>query len=143
MKMQYRLETEIHKPLHDVVRLFTDRSQYPKWQPGLVSMDPVPNTPNPTYQLLMQFGRRKMKMKEVILENNLPASYTVHYTTKGVENHVHITFETISPTRTRYISHEEFRFKGLMNLVARFMQDGFKKQSEIIMHNFKRYAERA
>ena len=141
--MQYRLETEINKPLQEVVRLFTDRSQYAKWQPGLVSMDPVPNTPHPTYQLLMQFGRRKMKMKEEILESKLPGSYKVRYQTKGVENNVHIVFEALSPAVTRYISQEEFRFKGLMNLVARYMQEGFKKQSAIIMNNFKRYAEKA
>jgi hypothetical protein len=143
MAIHFQLETEINKPLKEVVRLFSDRSQYPNWQPGLLETELVAQQPHPTYQLLFQFGRRKMKMKEMILAQNLPASYTVHYVTKGVENTVHITFEAVSDTRTRYISKQIFRFKGIMILLARFIKDGLQKQSEIIMNNFKRYAEKA
>lgn len=142
MKLEFQLETEINRPIYEVVKLFTDRSQYMKWQPGLLSSDLVTEHPHPTYDLLLQFGRRKMKMKETILENNLPASYKVHYQTKGVANDIHITFESLSPASTRYISRETFRFTGLMNIVGTFMRDGFKKQSSIIMNNFKQYAEK-
>jgi hypothetical protein len=36
---RYRLETEINKPVEEVIRLFADRSHIPKWQPGLLSSD--------------------------------------------------------------------------------------------------------
>ena len=143
MKLEFQLETEIKRPVQEVVRLFSDRSQYMKWQPGLLSSDLVTEHPYRTYDLLLQFGRRKMKMKETILENQLPTSYKVRYQTKGVVNDIHITFEPISPSTTRYISRESFRFKGLMIIVAGFMKEGFKKQSSIIMNNFKQYAEKA
>lgn len=142
MAIQFTLDTEINKPVKEVVRLFKDRSRYQEWQPGLLEIEEVPGQTHPTYNLLMQFGRRKMKMKETILEQNLPASYKVHYLTKGVENTVQVSFEPISDTRTRYISSETFRFKGIMKLIAGNMQDNFKKQSSIIMNNFKRFAEK-
>lgn len=140
--LTYRHEIVINKPLEEVIRVFSNRATIPLWQPGLLSSDPVENQPYPTYKLLFQFGRRKMEMTETILRNELPTHFDGTYKMKGVLNTIRNSFEKNGPTSTRWVSDVEFRFTGLMKIIAFFMKDDFKKQSEIIMLNFKKYVER-
>lgn len=140
--LTYRLEIVIHKPLDEVIRVFANRETIALWQPGLLSSEKLENQPYPTYKLLFQFGRRKMEMTETILRNELPAHFDGTYKMKGVLNTIRNSFEKDTPTSTRWISDVEFRFTGLMKIIAYFMKDDFKKQSEIIMSNFKKYVEK-
>ena len=135
-----KLETEINKPIKDVTRLFGDRKYLPQWQPGLVSSEKIQDHP-PTYQLIFQVGRRKMKMKETILKNELPQLFEGTYDMRGVHNIVKNSFEATGPQSTRWTCETEFKFKGIMSLLATYMRSGFLKQSEIIMKNFKGFAE--
>jgi uncharacterized membrane protein len=139
--IRYRLEIEIHKPIEQVTSLFINRDHLPKWQPGLLSSEQVESYPYPRYKLRFDFGRRKMEMTETIIRNELPHHFEGTYVMKGIHNHIHNSFEPSGPGATRWIYDTEFRFKGLMKIVALFMKDGLRKQSEMIMANFKRFAE--
>lgn len=139
--LTYRLEIVINKPLDEVIRVFGNRDKLALWQPGLLSSELVESHPYPKYKLLFQFGRRKMEMTETILRDELPLHFDGTYKMKGVFNSVRNRFEKVSPSSTRWVSDVEFRFSGLMRIIAFFMKDDFKKQSEIIMSNFKRYVE--
>ncbi len=90
---------------------------------------------------MLAFGRRKMVMTETIIRNELPGYFEGTYEMKGVYNRICNTFESPAPGTTRWICANEFRFSGLMRLIAAFMKGSFKKQSEMIMGNFKRFAE--
>jgi len=140
--LRFQLETEIQKPLDQVITLFTDRSLLTEWQPGLLSSEQVESFPHPKYILRFNFGRRKMEMTETILRNELPAHFDGTYEMKGVVNLIHNSFEAKGPGITKWTCTTEFRFSGLMKVVSIFMKDGFRQQSEVIMKNFKRYAER-
>ena len=137
----YKLEIVINKPLDEVIRTFANRDKIALWQPGLLSSELVESQPYPTYKLLFQFGRRKMEMTETILRNELPLHFDGTYKMKGVFNTVRNRFEKNGPLSTRWVSETEFKFTGLMKIIAFFMKDDFRKQSEIIMSNFKKYAE--
>ena len=139
--LRYRHETVIKKPLDDVMRLFVNRDLIAKWQPGLISSETIETSPLPKYKLEFQFGRRKMIMTETILRNELPQHFEGTYVMKGVYNYIHNSFETVDNGSTRWICDSEFRFKGLMSIIARFMKGDFEKQSSIIMSNFKKFAE--
>ena len=139
--LQFRQETVIHKPLNEVIRLFANRDHLAKWQPGLLSIETLETTPHPKYKLQFQFGRRKMFMTETILRNELPKHFEGTYEMKGVFNRIHNSFESTSSGDTRWICDTEFRFKGIMRIIAVFMKDDFRKQSEIIMSNFKKFVE--
>ncbi|MDZ4748104.1 MAG: SRPBCC family protein [Saprospiraceae bacterium] len=139
---RFHLETEINKPLDQVTRLFTNRDLLPKWQPGLLSSEQIENYPFPKYKLLLSFGRRKMVMMETITRHELPFHFEGTYEMKGVFNRMVNTFEASGPQKTRWICESEFRFTGLMKIIAFFMKDGFRDQSRVIMENFKRFAEK-
>jgi hypothetical protein len=141
--LRFQLETEIQKPIEDVTRLFANRALLTKWQPGLLSSEQTETYPHPTYKLKFDFGRRKMVMTETILRNELPSHFEGTYEMKGIFNRIHNTFETTGPRSTKWTYTTEFRFSGLMKIISFFMKDGFRKQSEVIMKNFKKFAEHA
>lgn len=140
--VRFHLETEINKPLEEVTRLFSNRDLLPKWQPGLLSSEQIESYPYPKYKLMLSFGRRKMVMMETIVRNELPALFEGTYEMKGVFNKNINTFTSAGPQKTRWVCESEFRFTGLMKLIAFFMRSGFREQSRVIMANFKRFAEK-
>jgi len=139
--LTYRHEIVIHKPMDEVIRVFRNRETIALWQPGLLSSELMESHPYPKYKLLFQFGRRKMEMTETILRDELPAHFDGTYKMKGVLNTIRSSFENVEPSSTRWVSEVEFKFTGLMKIIAYFMKDDFKKQSEIIMSNFKKFVE--
>jgi len=140
--LTYRLEIVIDKPLEEVIATFRNRDVLPLWQPGLLSSELLLSQPYPTYQLIFQFGRRKMKMTETILRDELPAHFDGTYKMKGVFNTVKNTFIKEGSGSTLWVSDVEFKFSGLMKIIAIFMKDDYRKQSEILMSNFKKYVEK-
>ena len=142
MTLKHKLEIEINRPLDQVIKLFRNRENLPKWQHGLLSDEPMPlRDGQRTYQLTFQLGRRKMKMIETIIRDALPAHYDVLYKMKGVKHSVQNSFFAQGNDKTKWISEVEYRFTGLMNLISRFMKSGFEKQSRALMYSFKRFAE--
>lgn len=137
----FRQEKEIIKPLDMVIRVFSDRDQMIRWQPGLVSVEPMEGAGPRTFKLTFQLGRRRMPMTETIESDQLPAQYIVTYDMKGVFNRVKHSFVATETGTTLWRCDHEFRFKGLMKLVVVFIRGDFEKQSDIIMRNFKGYVE--
>ena len=139
--LRFQQEIEIQKPIATVTGLFTNRGIMKQWQPGLMSSEQIENFPYPKYKLRFDFGRRKMDMTETILRKELPGQLEVTYEMKGVFNRMEHSFESIGTGRTKWVCVNEFRFSGVMKIISFFMKDGLKKQSTVIMNNFKRFAE--
>lgn len=139
--LKFHLQTEIHKPVDEVVRLYKNRELMPKWQPGLLSDEAVEDKRGKqVHRLTFRIGSRNMVMTETLLRST-GQNHDVAYDMRGVWNSVHNTFTPLSEGRTLWKSDFAFRFKGITKLIAPFMRSGFEKQSEIIMKNFKSFAE--
>jgi uncharacterized membrane protein len=141
MKFNFQLETEIDRPLEAVIRLFANREHLPQWQPGLVSSEFMESKPYLKYRLRFQLGKRKMSMMETITRNDLPKHYNGYYEMKGMRMEVHNAFESAGLNRTRWTCEVVYSFRGLMSLIAPFMKENFRKQSAILMKNFKGFCE--
>ena len=142
MTLKHKFEIEISKPLDQVIKLFSNRDHLPKWQHGLLSEEPLPLLDGQrSYKLTFQLGRRKMKMTETIIRDALPAHYDIQYKMKGVKHSIQNSFSAVNDNKTKWISEVEYRFTGLMNLIARFMKSGFEQQSRALMYSFKTFAE--
>jgi hypothetical protein len=141
MTLTYPLELKINLSLDKVTRMYTNRDLYPKWQPGLISMEAAGTDPYPKYKLRFAFGRRRMDMDETVFVNALPGQYHVEYKMKGVVNRMEHSFSATADGQTLWHCKAEFKFSGLKKLVAMFIKDGFRQQTLVIMNNFKRYAE--
>jgi hypothetical protein len=140
--VRFRLETEINKPLDEVIKTYGNRDLLLKWQPGLISSEQIESYPYPKYKLLLSFGRRKLVMMETILRNELPKHFEVTYEMKGIFNRNINSFTSSGPQKTLWKCEAEFRFTGLIKLIAFFMHEGFREQTRVIMANFKKFAEK-
>lgn len=138
---QFTRETEINTPIDRVVKTFSNRGLIPQWQPGLLSIEPIETSPKLKYKLRFASGRRKVIITETIVEDRLPEHYECTYHMKGLVNRVIHRFEALPGGHTRWICTNEFRFNGLMRLVAVFMKEGLEQQTRILMKNFKGFAE--
>ncbi|MEO6130221.1 MAG: SRPBCC family protein [Saprospiraceae bacterium] len=143
MKLKYKFEMEIKKPLEEVIRLFANRDNLSKWQKGLLSSEFIAD-PNgrQRYLLMYKLGRRKMKMTETILKNELPAHYDVNFKLKGAQHTTHNSFYSSGYDSTKWVSEVEYNFSGFMKILARFIKSGFEQQSLMYMKSFKAFAEK-
>jgi hypothetical protein len=69
-------------------------------------------------RLRFKMGKREVEMIETITVRNLPEEFTGTYEVKGVFNIVKNKFVTLPGNKTKYISEQEFQFKGMMKIVG-------------------------
>jgi len=141
--MKYSHEIEINLSREKVIKLFDDHENMPKWQEGFISFKPLKGKPgeeDSTAKLNYKMGKRDIEMIETITKRNLPDEFNATYEAKGVFNIIQNRFIDQGKT-TKWISVNEFRFKGFMKLIAFFMPGAFKKQSFKYMKDFKKFAE--
>ena len=142
--MKYTAEIEINKPIGTVIELFDNPDNMYKWMKGLQSFEHVSGTagkPGAKSRLKFKMGKRDIEMVETILVRNLPDEFTGTYEVKGVYNIVKNQFQKIDAHKTRYITEQEFQFKGFMKCIAFLMPGAFKKESMKHLVNFKKFAE--
>jgi len=142
--MNYVDEVVIAAPRDVVVRLFTDSARFTEWQPGLECYEVVSGTQAQTgavAELTTRTGSRVMGMTETVELNALPDEMIVVYETHGVWNSTVNRFFEQTPSTTRWVCENEFRFEGLRKAFA-LMEGSFKKESRETMERFKVLAER-
>jgi carbon monoxide dehydrogenase subunit G len=142
--MKYTTEIEIDKPIDRVIELFDNPDNMAKWMEGLQSFEQLSGTPGQTgakSRLKFKMGKREIEMIETITVRNLPEEFTGTYEAKGVFNIVKNKFIKVSDTKTKYITEQEFQFKGFMKIIAFLMPGAFKKQSKKYLTDFKKFAE--
>ncbi len=138
----FHLSIDIQQPIDTVIRLYPDRTLFPRWQPGLVSDELISGKNGESfYKMTYGKGRRKLIISETVMRQELPDHYDVRYEMKGVTNTAQNSFISVSPTVTRWNAEVTYSFKGLKNLIATYMRTNFENQSVLIMKNFKGFAE--
>jgi len=142
--MKYTVDIEINKPVDEVIKLFDNPDNMKEWMEGLVNFEPIsgtPGQPGAKSRLKFKMGKREIEMIETVTVRNLPDEFTGTYEAKGVFNIVKNRFEELPDNRTKYITEQEFHFKGFMKLIGFFMPGAFKKQSLKYLKDFKTFAE--
>lgn len=143
--MRYDLAVDIDLPRERVVALFDDPENLKRWQPGLVSHEPLEGPPGEegsTARLRYEMGNREIDMVETVTQRDLPEVFAGTYEAKGVHNQVTNRFEELDGDRTRWHLETEFTFTTLpMKVMGTLMPGAFKKQSRQFMEQFKTFAE--
>jgi hypothetical protein len=85
--------------------------------------------------------KRRITMTEEVITKNLPHKMQVTYTSGIVFNIATNKFEKISDNKTRFITEQEFQFKGFMKIISFFMPSIFKQQTKIYLESFKHFVE--
>jgi hypothetical protein len=139
--MKFKFTITIQKPIKEVTHLFANRAMLSQWQPDLLNSQQIENYPFPKYTHQLALGRRKILLTESILRNELPAHFDTNFKLKGMSNKVCNSFKAIGTDTTQWDCTSEYTFRGIMKLISFFMKENLKKQSELLMSNFKRFAE--
>lgn len=143
--MKYTCEIEINKPVERVVELFDDPKLMGQWMKGLQSFEHISGTPGQVgakSKLRFKTGKREMEMIETITKRNLPEEFSGTYEANGVLNFGKNRFVPLAGNKTKYISEQEFQFKGPMMKTIGFLFPGaFKKQSMKYLVDFKDFVE--
>lgn len=144
--MKYTVEIDIDLPRDRVIELFDSTENMKHWQEGLVSHEHISGTPGEVgakMKLQYKMGKREIDMVETITKRELPDEFAGTYEAKNVFNIVDNTFVAVSTHKTKWVSYNEFQFKGFMKLIGFIMPGAFKKQSLKYMQDFKQFAENA
>ncbi len=142
--MNYTNQIDIDLPRNRVVELFDNVANLKEWMPGLVLFETIegqPGKPGAKSKMEFQMGKRRIKMIETIISNNLPDEMEGFYEMNGAKNTIKASFVEIEPNKTMYISESTFKFTGVMWLFAPLMKNSFKKTSQDYLERFKKFAE--
>lgn len=142
--MKFHLETIVDIPFSRLITLFENPENLHKWQPNVISFKRLTGEigqVGATSELHYDMIVKKIIMKETILERNLPDLFILRYDADGVNNTVTNNFKELPNNRTRWIMQNDFQFAGVMRFAAKPLKGIFKKQTELTMNRFKKFAE--
>jgi uncharacterized membrane protein len=144
--MKYTSEIEINSPVDRVIELFDNPDNMDKWMKGLQSFELISGKQGQVgakSRLKFKMGKREIEMIETVTARNLPDEFSGTYETKGLFNSVKNKFISLPENRTKFISEQEFQFKGFMKVIGMLMSSAFKKQSMQYLINFKNFVEKS
>ena len=142
--MQFCTEIVIHKPVAKVIELFDSQDHLYKWQPflkGLKVLAGTPGQPGARTKLIYDYNGKDIEMVETVIRKDLPAEFSATYDTKEVNNWVSNAFTPLEKGSTRWTMDSEFKFSGLMALMAVFMKRSMRRQTMKDMQAFKNFVE--
>lgn len=142
--MKFHLETVVDIPFSRLITLFENPENLHKWQPSVISFKRLTGEigqVGATSELYYDMIVKKITMKETILERDLPGLFVLRYDTDGASNTVTNNFKELPNGKTRWIMQNDFQFAGVMRFAAKPLKGIFKKQTELTMNRFKKFAE--
>lgn len=142
--MKFHIEVIVDISFAKLIELFENPENLKKWQPNVIKytlLSGVIGQPGTVSEIKYNMVVKDIVMKETIVKRNLPQEFILRYDADGVSNTVTNNFKEIAPNQTRWIMENNFEFKGLMKYAALAMKGIFRKQTELTMERFKKFAE--
>ena len=152
--MKYTVSIEIAQPRERVAQLLADPAHVPKWLRGLVLHEPVRGEHGQVgteSRVVLRTGQQEMEATETITRREpadlhaIPRDSVVHFereiVAQGMWNAARERLTEAGPETTLWASENEYRFSGVMRLVAPLMRGAFRKQTRQHMLDFKAFAE--
>ncbi|MGH1338502.1 MAG: SRPBCC family protein [Aureispira sp.] len=142
--MKFHIETVVDIPFATLIELFENPENLHRWQPSVISfklLSGVIGQEGAVSELYYDMMVKKITMKETIIKRDLPDLFILRYDADGVSNTVTNNFKQIAENKTRWIMQNNFKFAGIMKYAAMPLKGVFKKQTELTMERFKKFAE--
>jgi len=145
--MKIKLELPINKSRAEVWKAFDNAENMKKWQPTLVSFEPVSGTPGQhgaVAKLTYKEGNRDMVLIEKITLRDEPKQFDGVYENEFADNTIKNTFTEQGKDQTLWVMETEFIFKTfLMTIMGPLMKKSFVTRTQQDMQRFKEMAEGA
>lgn len=142
--MKYTTEIHIKRPIDEVMGLFKNPDYLKSWQRGLKSTKLLKGNSGEEgakRKLQINLEGRRITMIETITKCDLPQHWHAKYTSQGLVSYQYNYFEAIDAKTTYWKTTSEFEFSGFMRIVGKVLPGLFKKRSETVMKDFKKFAE--
>ena len=142
--MKYTTNIILELPRNKVIQLFEDSSLLEYWQRGLKSTKLIKGKDGEVSskrKLKIELEGQKITMFETIIDKKLPDYWHGLYTGKGFKSTQKNYFTMVDKNKTHWKCESEFKFSGFMILVSKVLPDIFKKRSNLVMKDFKNFAE--
>ncbi|WP_433781089.1 SRPBCC family protein [Actinomycetospora sp. CA-101289] len=152
--MKYTVSVEIALPRERVAPLLADPAHLPMWLRGLVVHEPIRGEHGQVgteSRVVLWTGQQTMEATEIITRREpadlhaIPRDSVVHFereiVAEGMWSAARERLTEAGPGTTLWASENEYRFGGVMRLVAPLMRGVFRKQSLRHMQDFKAFAE--
>lgn len=143
--MNYTMEIVIDAPLDVVAAVAARPTEWKNWLEGLKDFEHLSGTDGKAgarYRLVFITGKREMVFTAEINQNELPTFMRVTMEACNLVATATTRLQAIDGKRTRYISEQDFAFKGLFNQVIGFvLQREFRAQTRRHLARFKRLVE--
>lgn len=142
--MAFRFELSLARSRAEVWRAFDRPENLRKWQPTLVSFDPVsgdPGQPGAVSRLVYREGNRTIAMTETITARREPEEFSGTYHSGMAVNTIQNRFEATGPTSTRWLVTADFEFRGLWRLLSPFFRGAIRTRMLQDLSRFKKLLE--
>ncbi len=142
--MKFSVDLTINKNRRLVWKAFDNPKNMQRWQPTLEAFEPQAGTPGQIgaiSKLTYREDGRAITMYETITDRDEPNEFSGTYTTAGVVNQLRNRFVELNAQQTRWTLDADFRFTGLLALVAPLMKRSFVKRAQADMERFKAMVE--
>ena len=143
--MKFKLELPINKPRDEVWKAFDNIENIKKWQPSLISFEPIsgtPGQPGAISKLTYEEGGRDFSLIERITHRDEPNRFDGIYENNFADNVIRNHFIEQGKNQTLWVTETEYRFKTLlMKIVGPFMKKNFVARTQRDMERFKAVAE--
>ena len=143
--MKLKLELPINKPRAEVWKAFDNAENIKKWQPTLVSFEPVsgtPGQPGAVSKLTYKENNRDLILIEKITRRDEPNGFDGVYESEFADNTIKNTFIGHGEGHTLWVMETEFTFKSfLMKIMGPLMKKSFVTRTQEDMRRFKEMTE--
>lgn len=142
--MNYTTEITVNKPIEEVMELFKNPDNLKSWQRGLKStklLKGKSGEEGAKRKLQINLEGRDVTMIETITKCDLPHHWHARYTSKGLVSYQENFFESRGKDQTYWKTTSKFEFHGYMRIVGRLLPGIFKRRSQTVMNDFKKFAE--
>ncbi len=142
--MQLEFAFQLAKSREAVWRAFDSPDNLKKWQPTLVSFEPLngtPGQPGAQSRLTYKEGSRTVILTETITLRREPEEFAGTYDSGMALNAIHNRFEVMGPATTLWVVRAEFRFRGIWRLLSPLFRGAIEKRMREDLERFKTQLE--
>lgn len=142
--MEFRFEFPLSRSRAEVWRAFDSTESLRKWQPTLVSFDPVsgrPGQPGAVSTLTYKEGNRTVAMTETITLRREPEEFSGTYHSSMATNTIQNQFQATGPASTLWLVTAHFQFHGIWRLLSPFFKSAIRKRMHEDLSRFKTLLE--
>jgi hypothetical protein len=141
--MKHRVELDIDVAQASLAELYANPALSPQWMDDIARYEPLqgtPGSPGSTYRLVPKSG--SLVFVATVVSRDLPNEVVLNLDSPSVTVSVVGRLIPLSESRTRLVSEETFRFRGMVRrLVGVMARPAIAKAHRRHMEAFKAFAE--